>query len=106
MTAVADAGGAPAFAAVCLTPTIRQGLLARGAGFQACLEPLADTRFGHEQARVVGIGFDLLPQLADENSQVLDILALIAGPDFLQQRVMRHHQPDMRGRNMQKTIFF
>lgn len=44
MTAVADAGGAPAFAAVCLTPTIRQGLLARGAGFQASLEPLADTR--------------------------------------------------------------
>ena len=68
-----------------------QHLSIRRTGFKAGLKAIADTRLSHEKARVIGISFDFLPQLADENSQVLDVISLVAAPDLLEQLVVRHH---------------
>ena len=76
------------------------------AGLKAGLKAIANTRLGHEKTRVVGIGLDFLPQLANENSQVLDIVSLIAAPNILEQLVMRHHEADMRGQNVEQAILF
>ena len=75
-------------------------------GFKAGLKAIADTRLGHEKARVIGIGLDFLPQLANENSQVLDVIPLVAAPDILEQLVVRHHKADMRRQNMEQAILF
>lgn len=40
----------------------------RGNIFETGLKAIADAGLGHQKARVIGIGFDLLPQLANENS--------------------------------------
>src|ERR1700726_4787367 len=75
-------------------------------GFKAGLKAIADTRLGNEKARVIGIGFDFLPQLANENSQVLDIISLVTAPNLPEQLVVRHHEADMRRQNMEQAIFF
>ena len=69
------------------------------------LKAIADTRLGHEKVRVIGIGFDFLPQFANENAQILDIVSLVTAPDILEQLIVRHHQADMRGEDVKQTIF-
>ena len=70
------------------------------------LKAIADTRLGHEKVRVIGIGFDFLPQFANEDSQVLEVFSLLAGPDLLEQLVVRHDKADMRCQDMQQAILF
>ena len=53
---------------------------------------------------IIGINFDFLPQFANENPQVLDIVSLVAGPDILEQLVVRHHKADMRRQDMKQAI--
>jgi hypothetical protein len=69
--------------------------------FKASLKTITDARFGHEEAWAIGIDFDFLPQFANENSQVLDVVSLVAAPNFLEQVVVRHHEADMRRQNME-----
>src|ERR1700746_1849925 len=82
-----------------------EALLAGCQVFKARLKPIADAGFGHKKPRAVGIGFDLLSQLANENSQGLDVVALASAPDILEQLVVSHHQTDMRRQNMKQAIF-
>src|SRR5450756_388826 len=64
------------------------------------LKAIADARFGDEKAGMIRVGLDFLPQFADENAQVLNVVTLVAGPYFLEQLIVRHHEADMRRQNM------
>ena len=79
-------------------------LSVRRGGLEPALQPVTDPGFGNQEARVIGIGFDLLPQLPHENSQILNVLMLIPGPDLLEQLIVRHHQADMHRKDMQQAI--
>jgi len=72
------------------------------------LKAIADARLGDEKAWVIGIGFNFLPQFANENSQVLYVVSLSAAPDFPEQMVVRHHEADMHRQNMKPgdTLFW
>jgi len=71
---------------------------------EAGLETVADAGFRHQEARPVGIAFDLLAQLANQDSQILDVVALIAAPDVLQKLIVRYHKPDMGRQDMEQAI--
>jgi hypothetical protein len=47
----------------------RSNALTGPSGFE---QAIADARLGYEQARLVGISLDLLPELANEDAQVYD----------------------------------
>ena len=63
-------------------------------------------RLVHQNLRAVRIRLDLLSQLANQNSQVLNIVHLVGAPDFLEQLLVCHHEADVRCKNMKKLIFF
>ena len=46
---------------------------------------------------VVGIGFDLLAQIADEHAQVVHLVAIVGTPDRLQKLAMGHGFIGMAG---------
>ena len=60
------------------------GLPLGGALFRRQLQPVADPEFGQDMGRAGRIGFELLPQAADEDAQVLHLLCLRWTPDFTQ----------------------
>jgi hypothetical protein len=65
---------------------------------------ITNARLGCDDARPVGVRLDLLPQLAHQYPQVLDVDRLLS-PNFLQELLVRHHQPGVRGKQMQKAVF-
>src|ERR1700751_986834 len=80
-------------------------LLSLGGGcFKPAWQPIADTGLGDEKARMIRVGFDLLPQLAHEDAQVLNVVALIASPDLLEQLVVRDDEADMHRQDMEQAI--
>src|SRR5260370_12882480 len=79
-------------------------VLLRRTGLKAGLKAVADTRLGHQEARAIGISFDFLPELANEDSQTLNIFPLVAAPYVLEQLVVRHHKADMRRQDMQQAV--
>ena len=60
------------------------------------LEPVTHPKFRQDMGRAGRIGFQLLPQTADEYPKVLHLLGLRRSPDFAQQLAMRHHLAGMR----------
>ena len=48
------------------------------------LQAIADAEFRQDMGRAGRVGFELLPQPADEDAQILDLLGLRGTPDFAQ----------------------
>ncbi len=49
-------------------------------------QAIADPELGHQNARPVGVGLDLLTQLADHDAQIVRVVDVGQAPDLLQQR--------------------
>lgn len=66
-------------------PTLAQhpGLMLLDALFWWQLQPVADPEFSQDMRRTGWIGFEFLPQAADEDAQVLHLLCLGRTPDFI-----------------------
>jgi hypothetical protein len=71
----------------------------------ALVQPIAHTRLADDQQRTRRINFDLLPKLAHQNTQVLNITCVIA-PNFPYQLLMRHHESYVSGETFDQGIFF
>ena len=67
------------------------------------IEPIAHTRLADDQQRTSWIDFDLLPQFAYQNTQILDIFGMTS-PNLLYQLLMGHHEAGMGGQNTKKNI--
>src|SRR5207249_3004323 len=59
------------------------------------LQAIADAEFGEDMGRPGGVGFQLLPQPAYENTKILNLLGLRGSPDFAQQLAMSEHLAGM-----------
>src|SRR5690242_5536709 len=68
----------------CDTNELDGGVLLRGR-FQPILQSVADARLGHEKSWPIRVRLDLLPKLTDENTQILDVVTLVAVPYVFQQ---------------------
>ena len=49
------------------------------------VEAIADPWLGCDQFRIVGVGFDLLSQIADEYSEIVHLIAVVGTPNRLQE---------------------
>jgi hypothetical protein len=54
----------------------------------ARLQAVADPGLRDEKPRTIGIRLDDLPQVADENAQILDVLSDAAAPDIVNQLIV------------------
>ena len=72
---VKKAGRIPAVA--CLVSTIR-----------IRAKPISDSRVGEDKPRSARLFFDLFPELANEDTQVLRLVHVGLSPDFLKQHAM------------------
>jgi hypothetical protein len=87
--------------------SLREGIdLVRQLALRLGLETVAYARLGNQKARIIGVGFDLLSQLANQNPQILDVLVLSSAPDVLEQMVVRHNEADVGRQNMDQAILF
>ena len=54
-------------------------------------EAVADAELGQEDARLRGVGLNLLPQLAHEDAQIVGVLQVRRAPDLLEQELVGDH---------------
>ena len=59
--------------------------------------PIPDARLGQNNPRVVGVIFNLVPQLADIDTQILRILRMRRAPHRSENLFMGHHAAGMPG---------
>ena len=52
------------------------------------VKAVASPSIGNQEARLRGIGFDLLAQAVDENAQILQFVSIVRAPDRLKQFAM------------------
>src|ERR1700733_9428263 len=58
--------------------------------FESAVETVADPGLSGDKLGVVGIGFDLFSQIADEDPQVGHLIAVVGPPDSLQEFAVSH----------------
>ena len=66
-------------------------------------QPVANAGFGEDILRTLGIGFDLLPELADIDPQILGVGQII--PKLAEQKFMREHFAGVLHQNAQQIVF-
>jgi hypothetical protein len=66
-------------------------------------QAITDVGFRYEQLRLAWVGFRLLAQFSYRRSQIRKFCTLPGGdlPGFLDELLMGHHQPEVRGQEMQ-----
>mmetsp|Transcript_15321 Transcript_15321/g.36556 ORF Transcript_15321/g.36556 Transcript_15321/m.36556 type:complete len:272 (-) Transcript_15321:132-947(-) len=69
------------------------------------LEPVADTRFGHQPLRAVGVGLDLLAQVGHVHTDIVHVIGMARPPHGLQQMLMRQHPSRRVAQLLQQTVF-
>ena len=70
----------------------------------ALIEPITDAGFADDQQRLGGIGFDLLPQLAHQDTQILNV-AGTRPPNVADQLLMGDDESDVGRKPMEQGIF-
>ena len=68
-------------------------------------EPVSDAGIGEDEPRSAWMFFDLFPELANEDTQVLSLIHVRLSPDFLKQHAMGKHFPGMFNHVFQEIIF-
>src|SRR5574343_175569 len=69
------------------------------------LKTVADADFRLDMARLRGIGFNFLAQMADIDAQVFVVVGGLAAPDLDQQLPMRQHPARIAGHRQQQPVF-
>ncbi len=71
----------------------------------AIRHPITNPRFGQDQLRVCRVIFNLLPDLADEDAKIGDILAVGRPPDFFQNGAMCKDPAGIVGQEFEQFKF-
>src|SRR5204863_8953666 len=80
-------------------------LIRRGDGSLGRHEPISDTEFGQQDARLGRIDLDLLPQLAHEDAQIMRVVQVRRAPDLLEQELVGDDVSRVLRQELQQPIF-
>src|ERR1700682_5620893 len=67
-------------------------------------EPITDARFGFDQARFGGVGFDFLTEMGNVNAKVLPVLLGLRSPDFAEDVAMSEDPAGMADEQAQERV--
>lgn len=68
-------------------------------------EAVSNAKFGDKNARLGGILFDLMAQLANKNAQIMGIMRVASAPNFLQELRVRNDIAGVLCQDLQQPIF-